>query len=93
MTIELYAINKKINAFFARYHLVTFAFVASLLLAAAVYSLFTIIESTTATPTNTTSTITGFDQKTIDKIKSLRDSKNGTAQLELPLTRQSPFSE
>ncbi len=93
MTLEFYAINKKIIAFFSRYHMVTFILLSCLLLVVAVYLLFAVIESTNASPTNASSTITGFDQKTIDKIKDLRDSNSGTAQLQLPSPRSNPFSE
>lgn len=93
MTLELYAINKKIIIFFSRYHLVTFILLACLMLAVAVFLLFGVIESTNTQSTNVSSTITGFDQKTIDKIKNLRDSNSGTAQLQLPSPRSNPFSE
>ncbi len=93
MTIDLYVINKKIIAFFSRFHLVTFVLIASLLFVVAITLLVAVVESATATPTNASSTISGFDQKTIDKIKSLRDSSGGNAQLQLPSPRSNPFSE
>ena len=94
MTIELYVINKKLIAFFSRYHMVTFAFLACIFLAIVVYLLFMIIDSTTVAPTDASSTITGFDQQTVDKIKELRDSNSGSAEFHIPPgSRQSPFSE
>ena len=93
MTIDLYVINKKIIAFFSRFHLVTFVLIASLLFVVAIALLVAVVESATTTPTNASSTISGFDQKTIDKIKSLRDSSGGNAQLQLPSPRSNPFSE
>lgn len=93
MTIESFALSKKISAFFTKYHAAIFALFTCLLLGVATYLLYAIINSTNITPTDATSTITGFDQQTADKIKNLRDSKSGTAQLELPSSRQSPFSE
>ena len=92
MTIDFYAINKKVIAFFARYHMITFILLACTLLAVAIYLLFAIIESTTTAPKDANSTITGFDQKTIDKIKNLRDSSNAS-ELQLPSGRKNPFSE
>ena len=93
MTIDFYVINKKIIAFFSRFHLVTFVLVASLLFIVALILLVTVVESTTTTPTGVGSTISGFDQKTIDKIKNLRDSSGGNAELQLPSPRSNPFSE
>lgn len=93
MTIDLYAINKKIIAFFSRYHLVTFVLFASALFIVAIVLLVTVVESGTTTPANVSSTIGGFDEKTIDKIKNLRDSNSGNAQLQLPSPRSNPFSE
>ena len=93
MTIDFYIINKKIVAFFSRFHMVTFALVASILFILAIVLLATVVESATATPTDVSSTISGFDEKTIDKINNLRDSSGGNAQLQLPSPRSNPFSE
>ena len=93
MPPELYAFSKSFTRFFSRYHAVTIISLISLVLAIGIFLLYQVVQTTFVTPPATASTITDFNQKTIDKIKDLRDSNAGATKLQLPSPRSNPFAE
>ena len=94
MSPQLYMYGKKISRFFEKHHPVIFISILTLLLGAAIYSLDQVLvaSSDTSDMTNS-STVSDFDQKTIDKIKQLHISSDGGEQLIFPSERANPFAE
>lgn len=82
-----------LKSFLAKHHPVLFISLITLLLAAAVYTLYDVVANATAPVEDATSTIVKFDQKTIDKIKELHDSSDTVEKLDLPSPRSNPFVE
>ncbi|MDB5183612.1 MAG: hypothetical protein JWO07_293 [Candidatus Saccharibacteria bacterium] len=93
MSPELYVAGKRILGFLGKYHAVIFLSLVGLVLAAGIYVMYLVIQTTFETPIVTTSTISDFDQKTIDSIKNLHDSTNSTVTVDLPSPRSNPFAE
>lgn len=93
MTPQIYTFSKSIREFFSLHHAVIFVMAAGLLLSAAAYSLYETLVAqppSTNTPTNTIGT---FDQATVDKIKTLKDSGTQKTSVTLPSPRPNPFTE
>jgi hypothetical protein len=92
MTPQLFSLMNSTRTILARHHPVLFITALCLLLGAGVYSLYEVLSITSTT--GGTSSIVPFDQKTIDKIKSLHSStdSNNTA-LTFPTPRSNPFVE
>jgi hypothetical protein len=93
MTVELYRLQKQLLAFLGRYHAVMFIASVSLILAYATFLLYQVVQTTSVQPDITKSSIAGFNQKTIDKIKNLHDSSATSSTVTLPSPRSNPFSE
>ena len=93
MTPQLYTFSKNIRTFFGQHHAVIFATAIGLLLSLAIFSLYEVLVLPTSEPTTQSSVVDKFDQKTIDKIKTLHDSSNGTSSVTLPSPRPNPFVE
>jgi hypothetical protein len=92
MTPQLYSLVTGIKTLFAKHHPVIFITIVGLLLAAAVFSLYQILDITSA-PTTPSSTTPVFDKATVDKIKKLHDSSDTTENLVFPTPRSNPFKE
>jgi hypothetical protein len=92
MTPQLYRFVDSTRVFFGRHHPVIFFAALGLGLAAAVFALYQVL-MITATPPVATGTITGFDEKTVQKIKQLHDSSNTNTTITLPSPRPNPFVE
>ncbi len=92
MTPQLYALKAQARTFILRHHPTLFLVTILLLLVGAAYSLYLVIYET---PEATTppDTLTSFNQKTIDQIKSLRSSTDGVDKLTFPTPRSNPFVE
>lgn len=93
MTPELFAIGRQIQGFLKKHHAVLYLSFVGLFLAASIYYMYQVIQTTFTPPAVTSSTISDFNQKTIDKIKSLQDSGSGAASVQLPSPRPNPFAE
>lgn len=93
MNDQLKTAFEPIGNLFAKHHSVIFAAVVILMLAIAVYALYDVTSQATAPVSDSGSTISDFDKKTIDKIKNLHDSSNVTDSLVFPSPRANPFSE
>ena len=92
MTLQFYALRKQAGQFLAKHHVVLFLSLIGLILAIAIYMMYQVVQTTFAPPVVTSSTIVGFDQKTIDQIKDLHDSSSDTT-IQLPSPRPNPFAE
>ncbi|MDB5176671.1 MAG: hypothetical protein JWN75_339 [Candidatus Saccharibacteria bacterium] len=92
MTPQLFTLVSSIRSLFAKHHPVIFITIITLLLAAAVFSLYQILDITSQ-PATATSTVTTFDKVTVDKIKKLHDSSDSTETLVFPKPRTNPFTE
>jgi len=92
MSPQLYNLTANIKAVFAKHHPVLFISFVALLLAAAIFSLYQVLDITTA-PASDNSTVTGFDKVTADKIKKLHDSSDSSENLVFPTPRSNPFME
>ena len=94
MSPQLYAYSRFLRAFFAKHHPIIFVSTICIAIGLAVLSLSQVLsklnEASNVTPT---STIQGFDDKTVDKIKQLRISSDGDETIELPSPRANPFVE
>lgn len=86
---------KPLQTFFEKHHAVLFLSAIALLLAAAVFLLYTAVinASSTTAVTNSIETMSEFDQTTIDKIKKLHASGDPSDQLVFPTPRANPFTE
>ncbi len=93
MTPQLYSASRQVFRFIAKHHSVLFLSFVGLFMAVSIYIMYQVTDSTFAAPTNTTSTIPGFDQKTIDQIKKLNGNNNGNVTVQLPASRPNPFAE
>jgi|GEM_PF-1627370 len=93
-TDDLTNILQPLKRFITNHHLVVFITVGGLLLALAVYALYDVLVSANQSTANTpTSSVTQFDQKTIDRIKNLHNSSDGGETLVFPSPRANPFVE
>jgi hypothetical protein len=90
MTPQLYQLVGSARVFFGRHHPVIFFAILGLSLAAAVFTLYQVLP---ATSSGVTSTITGFDEATVQKIKQLHDSGTTNTTITLPSPRPNPFVE
>ncbi len=93
MNDQLTSFFAPVSGFFAKHHSVVFASALVLLLAVSIYALYDVTTKATAPVSNSGSTISDFDRKTIDKIKNLHDSSDVSDTLVFPAPRSSPFSE
>lgn len=93
MTQQLYAALAAIRTFLGRHHPVLFISTLCLLLAIAVFSLYEVLTLTASDPIKATSTVSGFDEKTVQKIKGLHDSTDTDDSVNLPSSRPNPFVE
>lgn len=93
MTPQVYMLLKNIRSFLGLHHAVIFVSIIGLLLPYAAYSLYDVIASPPSVTNTPTSAIDEFDQDTINKIKSLRDSSSGDTSVTLPSPRPNPFVE
>lgn len=84
---------KQLTGIVSKHHSFIFIIVVCLALAAAIYSLYDVLALADANSATTTSTISGFDQDTINKIKNLHDSSDATETVEFPSPRYNPFVE
>lgn len=93
MTPQLFSFVNSVRRFFGRHHPVVFISVISLLMAIAIFLLYQVFASTNSPQPENSSTISDFDQKTIDKIKTLHDSSSADTTITLPSPRSNPFVE
>lgn len=94
MSPQLYPYIDSLKKFVSHHHPVIFIAIVSLALAACVGLLYWVLVLTGIDETTTQSTITSFDQETIDRIQSLNISSNSAeATIELPSPRPNPFVE
>ncbi len=85
---------RPIQDFFAKHHPALFICFIALLLAAAIYSLYDVTRKAEASPDSLTSTtITQFNQATVEKIKNLHSSTDTSEPLAFPTSRYNPFVE
>lgn len=82
-----------VRRFFAKHHAVIFVSISALLLALAIFMLYTVLTTATSDTTTQTSSLGGFDQQTIDKIKKLHDSSDSSDTLVFPSSHPNPFAE
>ncbi len=83
-----------VRRFFAKHHAVVFVSISTLLLALAIFMLYNVLTTATSDSTTTqTSSLGGFDQQTIDKIKKLHDSSDSSDTLVFPSSHPNPFAE
>lgn len=80
-----------VRQFLAKHSAVLFISFIALLLALAVYVLYT--TSLISTDKNPSSSVGQFDKATIDKIKELHDSSDTSNTLTFPNSRTNPFTE
>jgi hypothetical protein len=92
MTPELYALSNQLTASLKKHHVVLFISCLGIMLSVAIYLMYQTTQSTFVLPNATSSSITDFDQKTIQKIKDLHDSSTSPTVM-LPASRPNPFSE
>lgn len=91
MKIEIPPALAPVKQFFTKHHAVLFISLITLLLSLAVYLLYM---ATLAKPAEApVSTITRFDQATVDRIKNLHDSSDSSNKLVFPSPRANPFTE
>lgn len=94
MTPQFYLYINGFKKFVGRHHPVIFIASMGLALAACVGLLYWVLVLTSVDDSTTTSTITSFDQETIERIKNLNISTNSAgATLTLPSPRSNPFVE
>jgi hypothetical protein len=83
-----------LQAFLSKHHAVIFISFIAILLGFAVYSLTGIMQKAEAPAEHVSgSTISNFDQSTIEKIKKLHDSSDPSNDLTFPSPRFNPFVE
>lgn len=94
MDISLTAIQKNLAHFIRRYHVLIFTVTVLGGLVFVVWSLNTIIaSSSTATDYTPAGASTGFDQETIDRVNSLKSRDEKASELDLSQGRTNPFIE
>ena len=94
MTPQFYLYLDGLKKFVSRHHPVIFITSICLALAACVGLLYWVLVLTGVDESTTTSTITSFDEETIERIKNLNISSNSAgATLTLPSPRPNPFVE
>lgn len=93
MTPQLYALRASARTFLMRHHPMIFTISILLLLITAIFSLYLITTMSPSTTTLSDSTVTGFNQKTVDQIKNLHDSAESADKLVFPSPRSNPFVE
>lgn len=93
MTPQLYTLSKQFQRFLAKHHAVLFFSFIGLIIAAAIYLMYQVVQTTFSPLAVASSTISGFDQTTIDKIKNLHNSTNNNVTIQLPSPRPNPFTE
>ncbi len=85
---------KQIKKTISKHHSFIFIIVACLGLAAVIYSLYDVMNMADTNSVSTTSSISGFDQATIEKIKTLHVSSDTSgSKVNLPCPRQAIFTE
>jgi len=92
MTPELYKFGKQLSNGLKTHHVVLFISTLCILLSIGIFVMYQTTQSTFTIPNVTTSTITDFNQKTIQEIKDLHDSTTKTT-VTLPSPRPNPFTE
>ncbi len=93
MNTSLSSLGEPFVKFFAKYHATVFFTVIALLLAGAIFSLYSSINDPKAPEQSVEMISAKFDQKTADKIKQLRNSSESSRDLVFPTPRNSPFVE
>ena len=95
MNTSLSSIGQPITQFFDKYHPTIFFSVIGILLAAAIFILFTSSSiDQNATPTGSQAISSSYDKQTAEKVEKLQQSSDQeTAGITLPSPRQSPFVE
>lgn len=93
MNIDPYIAMARVRIFLERHHPVVFITILGILLAIAFFMMYQVISAQPPTDNSISSSIGGFDKKTVDKIKELHDSKDIDNNVELPASRPSPFVE
>jgi predicted PurR-regulated permease PerM len=93
MNGDLTSIFGPLKSFFAKHHPVIVISAILLLLALAIFLLYSLLAVANSTETNAPSTIQNFDKQTIDKIKQLHDSGDTPEPIVFPSPRVNPFNE
>lgn len=93
MNAQIEILFRPILKLISKHHAFLYLTICALLLAASIYFLYDVLSLANPAPNSTGSTISGFDQKTIDQIKQLRDSKDTPESLVFPSPRPNPFVE
>ncbi len=94
MTPQLYLYIQNTRRFIGQYHSILFVALLCLLIGVAVFGLNDVLTASSADSSEAaSSTISGFDQATIDKIKKLHASDDAGDALVFPSPRANPFAE
>jgi hypothetical protein len=94
MSPQLYLMIANFRGFIKRHHAIVYISLLSFVVAFSIVALFQALTAAFEKPINTESSIQGFDQKTVDRIKNLHNSADSsTSTLVLPSPRANPFSE
>ncbi|MFZ2544676.1 MAG: hypothetical protein WAW80_01740 [Candidatus Saccharimonadales bacterium] len=93
MNNQLVVILDPLRKIISKYHALLFFAVIALSFAFAIYSLNDVLSLSNTTTEKVSSNISGFDQKTIDKIKNLHGSNDTADSVVFPTPRSNPFVE
>lgn len=93
MNTQLSVLLEPLRKLISKQHLFLFIVISCILFSIAIYSLYQVLTIANTPHETPASTIQGFDQRTIDQIKNLRDSSNATDTVTLPSPRPNPFVE
>ena len=88
--LSLQQLTNGINHFLHRYHILIFTFFVLGGLSIATFMLYQVTSSAQST---TSTTPSGFDKTTIDRIGKLRSANDTPTPIELPAGRTNPFQE
>mgnify|MGYP001587036466 CR=1 FL=1 len=93
MNTQLSVLLDPLKKLLSKQHLFLFIVISCILFSVAIFSLYQVLTIASTPKEAPVSTIEGFDQKTIDQIKNLRDSGNAADTVALPSPRPNPFVE
>lgn len=94
MDASLSSLIAPINRFIGKYHPTIFLAFIGLLVAAAIFMLYLVLQTPSDVTVTATPTISGsFDQETVKKIQQLRESNEAATALNFPSPRSNPFVE
>jgi len=88
--LSLQQLTRSLARFLHRYHVLIFTIFVLGGLSVATFMLY---RATTAAQSPSSTTPSGFDKKTIDRISKLRSANDTPAPIDLPAGRTNPFQE